>query len=1082
MMSNYFGDDMEFNEDLSELNEDEAIETESLYIPLGNPKSIKLVPLAFTAPDELPPVIVSGYALAWTNAAIESLSTIHKATSNNNKSAWKNLPYASLRGYLEVALKDVTRINSNLGLSNYILTAKNLQLEPFAYIADSSEEEIKKSLRPVLNDWLTNFLKPFAEKHQVSAKTIERLEDLREQGKLLTITAIESQVLPWKWSPQTGTTHQRKNHDYLMLADYVARRINGKEIFRGLGGMKRILSSGVNINSGIAELITDPISLDKTKGRFSLMVRLEVVTYPSLHQPLLKIDVSKRRWLSQLKSPKYYENNISGFIFSEDYPDRAFSYKVICKRDANNNYNWETDKDFEALRRQLRLPIKTPNGQDIDGQQIALEKASTERCQVLLTHRNGLQDNSDEDENNWETPGVETGVPEIDKLEAFEEIAKIIEPFGLKPFENYKQVKFKRNAGHKVDDTGSREINIFTLLGAILEMSKTDGSSDFTPQYLDKFQDNELESLLSQNFNIGLKDIHFGRKSIDTNKGKKLPDQTTELRALINANQAAMQRLYPNEKASLWIFHEDVLQREANFLKAIVRVFWGDAIKVEVNKLPKDTHGPRQLLPGKELNSAKERSRERLKAWEHSAKQLADRNEPTFCLIVARKFYSDSSGQKTVLPDDKVNKPSTRKALATKAHACVQFLEPIKRNPKTNRFRLDDFFHRMQSALKDLLSAHAGRIDDVQEKVNKYLADTLPEARPKEIIAITIVRKQKDRVRGRIENTFLPVAIRLKVETGKCELCCAYQDKNINRLEISHWRSFPDALAFIAELSPIKLADDSTQRGDRFMEFVKKIITTAVDEGSNPLIIIDSSNCVQLWSWLADSRLDVNKISFERPRSESSLCEPIDKEWNGARLIRIRQDLAPGIIDKTERYLFKTSLEDTRSKKELEKLTPTLKIPSASDAKALFRLTATNSTGCVAYLSVGHKAVHQNYRGQSCYYPIPASTPAKEKNEDGSQKTLFNKAGLGVHQLSTRPPFVKRWPTPNALEIVVTLKQEKDNPDQLAALVESLRYSFGHYSDWTSLPAPLFFERVVRDYISDFAIENEDTEAEQDLE
>ncbi|WP_157162526.1 RNaseH domain-containing protein [Cylindrospermum stagnale] len=43
---------------------------------------------------------------------------------------------------------------------------------------------------------------------------------------------------------------------------------------------------------------------------------------------------------------------------------------------------------------------------------------------------------------------------------------------------------------------------------------------------------------------------------------------------------------------------------------------------------------------------------------------------------------------------------------------------------------------------------------------------------------------------------------------------------------------------------------------------------------------------------------------------------------------------------------------------------------------------------------------------------------------------------------------------------------------------------FSHYGDWTSLPAPLFFERVVRDYISDFAlteaIADEDTEAASD--
>lgn len=84
----------------------------------------------------------------------------------------------------------------------------------------------------------------------------------------------------------------------------------------------------------------------------------------------------------------------------------------------------------------------------------------------------------------------------------------------------------------------------------------------------------------------------------------------------------------------------------------------------------------------------------------------------------------------------------------------------------------------MQSALKDLLSAHSGRVDDVQEKVNKWLKDIPLEARPKEIFGITIVRKQKGRARGFIESTFLPVTIRLTVETGKCEMCFAYEKGN----------------------------------------------------------------------------------------------------------------------------------------------------------------------------------------------------------------------------------------------------------------------------------------------------------------
>ncbi|MEH1850705.1 MAG: RNaseH domain-containing protein [Nostoc sp.] len=209
----------------------------------------------------------------------------------------------------------------------------------------------------------------------------------------------------------------------------------------------------------------------------------------------------------------------------------------------------------------------------------------------------------------------------------------------------------------------------------------------------------------------------------------------------------------------------------------------------------------------------------------------------------------------------------------------------------------------------------------------------------------------------------------------------------------------------------------------------------------------------------ADSRINANQINLGQQ------SENMQDEWQGARLIRIRQELAPGIIEKKARHLIETSVEDTRTKEELNQLPPTLEIPSASSSTGLFRLSATNQTGCVAYLSVAREAPHQYPRGQSCYR---------------STQSLAKQAGLKISQLSTKAPFVGRWPSPNPLEIVVTLKQPEDNPDDLAALVESLRYGFGHYSDWTGLPAPLFFERVVRDYISEFAIADEETEAELD--
>ncbi|OKH31104.1 hypothetical protein NIES2119_29475 [[Phormidium ambiguum] IAM M-71] len=1057
MNNNFFDDDeIEFDDD--EVTEATSF-SDTLYIPLAN-KSLKKIPLAFTVPDNIEPITIKGFTLAWTKAALKTLGDIQKATGKGD-SASKNLPYTSLRGLLEVGLNDAARIHSNLGLSQFDLLSNKSAKDPspFIYLNRGNLEDISKALRPILNEWVTDFIKPFAEKADVPPEVIEDLEDLYEKGELLTITPLESQVLPWKWNKHTGTTEHSNNYDYRVLVDYVARSLAGKEIFQGLGTIKRVISSSGSFTTGMAELITNPIPLSDHTDKFSLVVRLEVVTYPSLHQPLLKIDVSKRRWLSELKPARYNSGNISGFVFSDDYSDRAFSYTVFSqsqKQEKKKNWLWVVGKDFEALRRKLKLPIKTPDARNIDGQQIALGKASTDSCQVMLTYSNGLQEGNHE---------INVGVPEIDKLEAFEAIATILKPIGFKPFDNYSPIEFKKGEGHNLDKTkaASRMINSPTLLGAALEILEKGEGSVLTPKYLENFKnkDDELNRLLTQHIGLTLGNILGGKKALQFRY--KVKCQLEDLKAMIQANQEAMDRLYTNEKLLLVVFYEEHLQTELKLLQAIIRVLWGGAIELMVNRLPKETHGPKELLPGADLK-AKERASKRIEAWTPLVNQLALRKQRTFCLVMAREWYADNKH------DDRVNKPSSRQALAKIADCCVQFLLPIEKTKEKQVLKLDNFFHRVQAALKDLLFAHSGRIDNVKEKVDKWLKDINAENRPKEIIGITIVRKQKGRVRGDIGSTFLPIAMRLKVETGECELCCAYEQGN---LQISPWSKFSDAIAFVSQISPVKLADKKDKRQTRFMEFVKQIISNSVEEGNQPLVMIDSSNCVQLWLWLKDSNMNANEINLGQQ------YERMQDEWQGARLVRIRQDLAPGIIEKKMRYFAKTFLEDTRTKKEL---TSTNQIDSASSARELFRLSATNQTGCVTYLSVGRKTLHQESRGQSCYRETKINTAFQIEKEDGSPEKVLNSAGLEVHKIGIRPPFTGQLPTPNPLEIVVTLRQPEDDCDRLAALVESLRYSFGHYSDWSSLPAPLFFERVVRDYISEFAIEDEEMEVEQNWE
>ena len=82
---------------------------------------------------------------------------------------------------------------------------------------------------------------------------------------------------------------------------------------------------------------------------------------------------------------------------------------------------------------------------------------------------------------------------------------------------------------------------------------------------------------------------------------------------------------------------------------------------------------------------------------------------------MASEYYPRSEDDKNSPHDDTVNKPSTRKALASIGRICVQFILPpkIARSGNTN---ISDFLIRAQAATKDLIWAHSGRIDDVQKK------------------------------------------------------------------------------------------------------------------------------------------------------------------------------------------------------------------------------------------------------------------------------------------------------------------------------------------------------------------------------
>ena len=378
----------------------------------------------------------------------------------------------------------------------------------------------------------------------------------------------------------------------------MARLIAGHEIFRGLGGIKRIIS---NEARGYVELITNPITSDDVDS-FSLFIKLEITTSPFNPQPEIKLDVSKRRWLSKLKENIFLRNSINGYIFSKNHGDRVFKFQLNPRKNTNTD-KWELQPDdaFSVLQRELDLPLNISNAE-----QIIKGEASTDKCQVLLTYSNGMQEKNHD---------VDAGVPELDKLEAYRAVAKILEDKtnnGIKPFNSYSKVKLTHSSKDKeIIDAASKQINKPTLLNAVVEFLENSKITNFTPKYLKEMKDEEINNLLNKHFCFtlsekGLKLFRFNNKN---------QDQSQDLQKLIEINQQSIKRLYPDQKPLLIIFYESQNRNILKLLTIIIEILWGNTLEIQLQQLPENTHGVKEASPGS--NSKKQdRFKKRLDTWD----------------------------------------------------------------------------------------------------------------------------------------------------------------------------------------------------------------------------------------------------------------------------------------------------------------------------------------------------------------------------------------------------------------------------------------------------------------------------------
>jgi hypothetical protein len=189
---------------------------------------------------------------------------------------------------------------------------------------------------------------------------------------------------------------------------------------------------------------------------------------------------------------------------------------------------------------------------------------------------------------------------------------------------------------------------------------------------------------------------------------------------------------------------------------------------------------------------------------------------------------------------------------------------------------------------------------------------------------------------------------------------------------------------------------------------------------------------------VADGRLDPNNVQVAGQIHAEA-------DWGNIRIVRVRTQNAPKV-------LFDHYVEGvcTSTGEMVRYDTP---------VRAEAKLFALKGTGVPVYLSFGSRMQTGLVRGTSCYRSV-----------DGLQKSAEAK----LYQRAVLSPFSRAWSTPSAVEFTVVRTARGEDPDHLAQLVEWLRTFYMHTGDWTTKPAPLYFERALRDYLADYDLADGD--------
>lgn len=751
--------------------------------------------------------------VAWSSEAIETLRYIHQTSMASAKKMtgqeMLHLPYVSLRTRLNVCQPGWLTLSDDVGLRYFTNESK-----PVAFGYLHSNQFNAESIYDVMSGWLEQPFARFADKFGSPLAGMRRLRDLLSEGRLVEISHQSIQLYPW------GATSPAQGEPFPIAASEIASCLAGQEIFPELGPVYRVVGS---ISGNRAELMTLP--RQEGGGFFSLVCEISLETYPGAIQPLVYTRFIRRRWATSFNEKAFKAQRIGGFaVAPKRRPGIAFRFDVNCKD------GWQTDQAYDDLAAHLDLLPGYEN------ERITAYPKDAESV-ALVMQKAGITES--------EGSLLDAGVPVADQIDAFDRICKLLSPLGFAPFAGYEEVKHR-----------SPTMPRLSVLKASIVLAHLAGINP------------EEEQAVHSEQTIDARILDLTRRPLSYWFGKKRPALDANFENFAELVKTLVQKsglVNNDDRKTLYVLMQS--SEEKRWIKSVIELMFGDAVRVVTVDLPCDTHGPQEKLPAanEKLDG---RFDERVKAWKQFAREHEFGTRPMF-LVQAAEWYEIGGKWRK---DDQINKAAARRTLAAELGATVQYLLPAQQG------KLENYLIRLQAAVLDLVFAHNGHVMGLQAAVERCFPNSA--RRPKVIAAIgsssvTLAVGQTRTVLA---------AVRIDVASGKAQVRIAHQE---SEEVFSPWMRFDEGLAYLARRSRVAIATGKAARGF-FQRFTARVLDDVAESCPNAIVFVDSTRHAKNWSYLKDRVTRSSAVDFDSGETVSKACSSL-------RIVRVR-DLVPTMV------------------------------------------------------------------------------------------------------------------------------------------------------------------------------------------